>query len=521
MTGDGAARFRYWPALVGLVLAAAALAYAGHLVSAGRRARSEVEARLTVLEVSSEPGAAEVRLDGRFVGLSPVRLEGVAVGEHLVEVVCGGYVPGAERRRLVAPADRVAIRLEKQAVGGLQIASVPDGAEVLLDGQSRGNTPLELAGLAPGTYRLVMHKAGRDFWSEQVTVRAGETTRVSAELGDHVLTFLLAAVQTEPRKLAGWTELGHYYGVRGLEDESIEAFKKGLALCMEPGTAGDEVNRHFQMLQRQLHLPGRDRTEYRNRIAAAFVDLAKENAGNPTAIARLAAILEQQRRFPEAMNLYLAAGRKGGGDNLEMITRGFALGLRLGQMDAAKELADIGCKGRPRDAALRMNLGGQCLEIYGRVAENLRDQVLAMAEQLYDEAARLGPDHGAKSQALYGLARAQTFRNKLDAAAAAYGRAADELQAGKGDRGRWAEWLFERAALLVKLGRTEEARALFGRLVKEAPEGSVRSRAAEELARLPEPPKLTPPPPTPPPPAPPPAVPVTPPPPPPTPPPPA
>ena len=58
MTEASEPRFRYWPALVGAVLAAAALVFAGQLRTAGRQLRSELDSHLTVLQVTSEPAAA-------------------------------------------------------------------------------------------------------------------------------------------------------------------------------------------------------------------------------------------------------------------------------------------------------------------------------------------------------------------------------------------------------------------------------------------------------------------------------
>ena len=478
-----------------LALCLVSLALAAALAERARRLSREAQSRLAVLEIVTDPPAAEVRLDGQFAGLSPVIREKVEAGEHLIEVRHGGYLPQAERHPIGAGRARVDIRLRKQPTGSLDIRSIPEGAEVLLDGQSRGNTPLEIGELSPGTYRLVLHKAGRDYWSQPVGVQAEKTTKVSAELQDHVLTFLLAAVEADPKKISNWTELGHFYGVRGREDESAEAFKKGLALCMIAGANGDEINRHFQMLNRQMHWPGRDRTEFRKKITDGFLEIARENADNPAGITKLASILAGQRRFPEAMDLYVAACQKTGGTNAELVGNGFALGVKLVQIDKARELADLGRKGRPQDGSLRMVLGSHCLGGYARLEGKARTDTLALAEELYAEAAGLLPDHAAKAKALYDQARAQGFQDKSAEASATYARAAEELAAAKGDRNKWAEWLFESASLQIKLGKTDDARATLGRIVKDGPEGKVRSRAQQELARLAPPPPPPPPPP--------------------------
>ncbi len=451
----------------------------------GVKLRKEKRAGVITLSIRSQPAPAEVRLDGRFVGLTPLDVREVAAGEHLVVVSLNGYRPHAERRAMTSPEEKVEARLKRRATGSLVVRTAPEGAEVILDGQSRGNTPLEMAGLAPGSYRLVLHKAGHEFWIRELAVKPGERAEIGAKLENSVLKFLRAAVENNPKDLHYWTELGHYLGCHDREAESLAAFKQGMVLCMQPGAKGDEVRRHFQMLGRQMHWPGKKREEFRRQIGLIFVDLARKHSGDPKAIARLAGVLEHARRYNDALGLYLSACRKTKGAELNLVLRGFSLATRLKRLSTAAEIVNLVRSGRPKDYSTRLRLGNLCMETHGRYRAADRGKLLAMAEQLYAEAAGLTANTYYRSRAYYGMARAQSFAKKTAEAAKSYGRAAEAILAGgKGNRRKWAEWEFERANLLIKLGRRQDARGVLTRIVKEAPKSPARDRAQEELKRL-------------------------------------
>jgi len=86
------------------------------------------------------------------------------------------------------------------AVGGLSIASDPDGAAVDIDGRPAGATPVEIARIVAGAHRVRLVKSGYLENSRIVTVAAGPTTRVSVKL-----TQTSGTPQTAPQS----TSAGH------------------------------------------------------------------------------------------------------------------------------------------------------------------------------------------------------------------------------------------------------------------------------------------------------------------------
>ena len=63
----------------------------------------------------------------------------------------------------------------------VQFNSVMDPAEVFIDGQFRGSTPVALK-LAAGTHTVEYRLAGYETWTRELVVVAGDDTRVTAVL---------------------------------------------------------------------------------------------------------------------------------------------------------------------------------------------------------------------------------------------------------------------------------------------------------------------------------------------------
>ncbi len=83
--------------------------------------------------------------------------------------------PRVERPRAEPPAVR-------PAQGALVVQSEPSGAEVLIDGQARGTTPLSLSGLPVGTYTVSLSAPDHVPVQRSVAVQAGATETVRLTL---------------------------------------------------------------------------------------------------------------------------------------------------------------------------------------------------------------------------------------------------------------------------------------------------------------------------------------------------
>ena len=67
------------------------------------------------------------------------------------------------------------------ATGKLLVASVPDGADIEVDGTFVGDTPSDLQ-LPEGDHVIAVKKPGFKDWERKLRVSAGSTVRLNAEL---------------------------------------------------------------------------------------------------------------------------------------------------------------------------------------------------------------------------------------------------------------------------------------------------------------------------------------------------
>ena len=80
------------------------------------------------------------------------------------------------------PRDVLALWAEARDLGMLFVETDPSGAEVSVDGVVRGRSPVGVAGLKPGAYRVALSHDGYARFSRMLTVAAGRTERLIVPL---------------------------------------------------------------------------------------------------------------------------------------------------------------------------------------------------------------------------------------------------------------------------------------------------------------------------------------------------
>jgi hypothetical protein len=141
----------------------------------------EVRAGLRgALEVTSDLGGAVVFVNGQRAGAAPHRAS-FAIGELRVEVRSADGSLRQERRVVVGPDQtvRLAVSFEPPRAR-VHVTSTPSGAELSIDGQTRGRTPWE-GKLEPGTHQLALRLGGEEKLLT-LSVAAKEDRRVQVDL---------------------------------------------------------------------------------------------------------------------------------------------------------------------------------------------------------------------------------------------------------------------------------------------------------------------------------------------------
>lgn len=174
------------------------------------------------LEIKTEPPGATVHIDGRPVGKTPWRgstepgrrqidleRQGHKTVSHTVNAARGQHYP-------------LAFTLEREAVGGLlTVRSLPTLADVTLNGEPIGQTPIEQRQLVARRYVLQIRKPGYQTRTLPIAVQDGR------ELSHMVTLVANAPIDNGRPSWPAWTLLGTgvavvgagaFFGVQALGD---------------------------------------------------------------------------------------------------------------------------------------------------------------------------------------------------------------------------------------------------------------------------------------------------------------
>ena len=147
--------------------------------------------------VSSSPGGASVTLDGTNYGQTPgsgsLKLNNIGTGYHTVALTLSGYQPYTTQVNVHAnTVSEVSALLKpvspQPGVGELSVSSTPSGANVFIDNNFVGITPLNLKNIPVGSHVVTIRLAGYQDYETTTSVNAGATSTVSAGLSPVVPT---------------------------------------------------------------------------------------------------------------------------------------------------------------------------------------------------------------------------------------------------------------------------------------------------------------------------------------------
>lgn len=166
----------------------------------GVRARDALASRVAVIEVTCEPGNAELHVDRADLGVVGRGSRRVAVepGRRRIIARLEGYVDAsAEADAVMGRVVTITLSLERMRAR-LEVVSTPVGATVAIEGgEVLGTTPLETE-LPVGEHRLTLRAPGHLLEHRTVTV-GGAGSRIAVELRrEHSVPQARVEVRGEP-----------------------------------------------------------------------------------------------------------------------------------------------------------------------------------------------------------------------------------------------------------------------------------------------------------------------------------
>lgn len=181
------------------------------------------------LQLTTSPAGATVMVDGESKGQTPLTIDGLSPGEHTLELLAPRHF-SLQTQVAIEGLDKTQ-QLElalAPAWGSLVVTSQPEGATVIVGGETRGVTPLTTELLQQGEM-VAVKLAGYKRWERELAVAAGETLNLDTELkpADGIL-----AIDSNPQG-ANITVDGDFRGVTPAEISLLPGKQHQLRLFLD------------------------------------------------------------------------------------------------------------------------------------------------------------------------------------------------------------------------------------------------------------------------------------------------
>ena len=187
------------------------------------------------LSVSTQPDGASLLLNGRLIGATPISINGLTPGSYAMRLEHNSCAPLI---RTVVIGKELAVISEKLLplpVGSLRVDIKPIGAEVLIDGELLGHTPLQADTVPAGIYELLIRKSNFEPYTARIEVEFGQPLVFAEfELKDKVFAMLDGLIKSEPQRVGHYIDLGHYLFVNDRLDDSVDVFLQGMEVLQTP-----------------------------------------------------------------------------------------------------------------------------------------------------------------------------------------------------------------------------------------------------------------------------------------------
>ncbi len=139
---------------------------------------AELNAKFATIDIITNPDGATVYLNNEKKGITPLKIEDLDSGKYKLSIQKDGYAPYEKTVELVKGNTIEIKKTLEKASTVLMIDSEPTGADLYINGVSRGKTPYTKINVAPGKYKIDIKKEGYLPFSTTVEVKSGKETNL-------------------------------------------------------------------------------------------------------------------------------------------------------------------------------------------------------------------------------------------------------------------------------------------------------------------------------------------------------
>ncbi len=156
-----------------------------------------------ILLMITDPSGCDVSVKGVSLGATPLLVTSLASGAHRLTISSPGY----QTKEIDVELDgRTPLKQEVALLsdsGTLEVSADPEGAEVLVNGISRGEAPCRIDRIPGGIVTLQLQAPGFIAQQREITLAAGEVQNINIQLKPLPGTLRIVAVTTSATPLEG------------------------------------------------------------------------------------------------------------------------------------------------------------------------------------------------------------------------------------------------------------------------------------------------------------------------------
>ena len=403
-------------------------------------------ARPGELTVSSDPAGATVFVNGRLAGATPLTIPGLKKGQYSLRIEKENYTPVIRGIDIGHWSVPIYEKLPALATAPLKVEIKPEGAEVLLDGEFQGHTPLYLPDVFAGEHELVVRKTNFNAYTRRIQVEPGQPLKFSDELEDRILTMLNGNIAKEPTRVAHYVDLAHYLFVNNKVSEAADMYAQALEVsaaqlefpagvtqqerALELRLRAEDQNRLNEELRKKEHWPGKDLTAFIKTIENARNVVVNSGSYKDWTFAReQAANFVRDGRVEDAQRLlirHIDAVRNATPPQLEHLDQAYidllTVRLRMRKIDLVRESVKSFTALYGQQAMLLRQAGNAVYSNHALFEGKDRAEVLEMAETMFRKGINLSRNGEVELKALcsFELANVLVLQNRGEQAIQPY-----------------------------------------------------------------------------------------------------
>ncbi len=200
----------------------------------------------------SEPAGATVWVGNQILGSAPQSIPIPEDSSVRIRLALPGYQDWRKRFETdeLSVGQTYRVELRPRDLQSVWFRSTPSNADVRVNGELRGRTPLLLGDLPPGTLTVVFSAPGRERVRRAVELKPGDETRtVAVELFGMTEEVYRRRMKENPNDLNNYADLAHYLVLQHRFEQAARVMGDGLRLYAQ-GKSGDGAKRLLQELKR-------------------------------------------------------------------------------------------------------------------------------------------------------------------------------------------------------------------------------------------------------------------------------